>query len=380
MIHRLRALPAALLLPALLLPALLPGCGDFNSTRVPMEQRADEIRAKAARWLWAQQAPDGGWHSETYGLLRSGQSLTPFVLDALLTVPEEQVPRGEALVRRALVFLVSRVDAEGMLGRADGDLEDYPSYATALALRLVRTEIPRKALADRMRQGLLDRQYQETLGWPAEHAAYGAWGMGGERPRPPVDGNLDISMTRYVLEGLAGERGEDVVRARVRARRFLGRCRTEDGSYFFTTVLPDKNKAGAGEGGRYLGYGTTTADAILALRAAGVGASDPNLKSAHGWLVRNNRFDRVPGFSEEEHDRWALSMIFYYRAAAARAFAAAGVDEAPAGTDWRRDLVQRLGLEQRKDGSFRNHGTMMKEDDPFIATALAVRALSAVRD
>ena len=43
--------------------------------------------ARAAAFLWGVQADDGGWHSRTYGLLRSGQSLTPFVLDALLQVP-----------------------------------------------------------------------------------------------------------------------------------------------------------------------------------------------------------------------------------------------------------------------------------------------------
>jgi hypothetical protein len=34
--------------------------------------------AKAAAYLWRQQSADGGWHSHTYGLLRSGQSLTRF--------------------------------------------------------------------------------------------------------------------------------------------------------------------------------------------------------------------------------------------------------------------------------------------------------------
>ena len=42
---------------------------------------------RAVDYLWAQQAEDGGFHSATYGLLRSGQSLTPFVLNALLSVP-----------------------------------------------------------------------------------------------------------------------------------------------------------------------------------------------------------------------------------------------------------------------------------------------------
>src|SRR5688572_8476318 len=56
---------------------------------------ADEQRtlARAAGWLWAQQSEDGGWHSQTYGLLKSGQALTPFVLHALLDVPEDVAAR-----------------------------------------------------------------------------------------------------------------------------------------------------------------------------------------------------------------------------------------------------------------------------------------------
>jgi len=58
--------------------------------------------ARAAGYLWGVQAGDGGWHSRTYGLLRSGQSLTPFVLDALLEVPEEVHPRSRVNVARAI--------------------------------------------------------------------------------------------------------------------------------------------------------------------------------------------------------------------------------------------------------------------------------------
>ena len=38
---------------------------------------------KATAFLQAKQSADGAWRSETYGLLKSGQSLTPFVLFAL---------------------------------------------------------------------------------------------------------------------------------------------------------------------------------------------------------------------------------------------------------------------------------------------------------
>jgi len=38
-------------------------------------RREDAVRS-GVHYLWRQQGADGGWHSRTYGLLRSGQSLT----------------------------------------------------------------------------------------------------------------------------------------------------------------------------------------------------------------------------------------------------------------------------------------------------------------
>src|SRR5215470_3712136 len=70
---------------------------------------------KAADYLWAQQAEDGGWHSRTYGLLRSGQSLTPFILDALLDLKDH--PAGA--VERAIAFIKKNTNADGALGMMD---------------------------------------------------------------------------------------------------------------------------------------------------------------------------------------------------------------------------------------------------------------------
>ncbi len=89
----------------------------------------------AAEYLWSQQADDGGWHSPQYGLMRSGQALTPFVLDGLLTAPESIAPRPEGGVNRALEFIRRRLDKNGSLGHADPDFAEYPVYSTAYALQ-----------------------------------------------------------------------------------------------------------------------------------------------------------------------------------------------------------------------------------------------------
>src|SRR5437660_12144011 len=95
-------------------------------------RRAGTPLGDAARYLWSQQAGDGGFHSSTYGLLRSGQSLTPFVLDALLDVPEGVLAARPAAVGRALGFIRKNTNSDGALGRMDESAADYPNYATAL--------------------------------------------------------------------------------------------------------------------------------------------------------------------------------------------------------------------------------------------------------
>jgi hypothetical protein len=336
---------------------------------VDLHQRAI---TRAARYLWVQQAADGGWHSETYGLLRSGQSLTPFVLNVLLEVPVVAEPPHPDRVERALAFIERSVDADGALGRADPAVEDYPNYATALALRVaVRTG--RRELVDRLLAGLRRQQFGEELGWTPEHPAYGAWGMGGPPRRPPHPGHVDLSMTRHVLEGLSAAGVTPVDPAMVRASTFLGRLQNADGGFFFSTIVVDANKAGP-MGERWKSYGTVTADGALSLLAMGIPPGDPRLRDARDWLVTNHRSDRVPGFQDAE-DRWSTGMVGYYQAASARALAALGVTEAPAGHDWRRELVTTLLAAQRPDGSFLSSSFLMKEDDPLIATTFALSAL-----
>src|SRR5262249_37949656 len=91
--------------------------------------------AKACEYLWSQQSEDGGWHSAQYGVMRSGESLTPFVLHALLQVPESVYPRPHQQMERALDFIRDHVEGHGSLGHGDPDLVEYPVYSTAYALR-----------------------------------------------------------------------------------------------------------------------------------------------------------------------------------------------------------------------------------------------------
>jgi hypothetical protein len=321
--------------------------------------------ARAARYLWAQQAADGGFHSVTYGLLRSGQSLTPFVLGALLRVPNATLAAPAGAVDGAIAFIRRHTSADGTVGRTGGDA-DYPNYATALAVDAMVTAQRRSWTGDiaPMVARLRAEQFGEANGWTPEHTAYGGWGMGGTVRRPPDAGHVDLSMTRFVLEALraSGVPGSDP--AMIRARVFLDRSRNQDGGFFFSPVTPALNKAGQAAG-RFVSYGTATADGVLALRATGVPDSDGRIASAVEWLNRRHQPDRVPGFGESESpsESWSTGLFFYYAAPMSRALPHQPV----------------LLPEQRKDGSFRNDNGRVKEDDPLIATAFAIHVLTSQR-
>ena len=316
---------------------------------------------KAAQYLWAQQAEDGGFHSSTYGLLRSGQSLTPFVLDALLSLPETAAAAKPGATDRAFAFIKRNTNGDGALGQMDETAADYPNYATALAIAVMvkARQSGRNLDVAPMVAHLRSQQFAEANGWKREDLPYGAWGMGGPIHRPPDPGHVDLSMTRYVLEALraAGVPASDP--AITKALVYLERSQNDDGGFFFSTVNPEINKAGEAGGG-YSSYGTATADGLLALRAAGIADRDARASKAINWLKGHHKADRAPGFDGTAREAWGSGLRFYYGSVISKTALGLPVNLPP----------------QAPDGSFRNENKMVKEDDPLIATAFAVHVLA----
>ena len=324
-------------------------------------RRGSTPLSDAARYLWLQQSDDGGFHSSTYGLLRSGQSLTPFVLIALLGVPESESSPPRGAIERALDFIKAKTNADGALGLMDDSAADYPNYATALAVHaMVETKRPGyEKVIEPMVAQLRSQQFSEANGWTSEQAPYGGWGMGGPIHHPPETGHVDLSMTRHVLEALhfAGVAPSDP--AITRALAYLQRSQNSDGGFYFSPVHPDINKAGA-SGGRFASYGTTTADGVLALRAAGVLDGDARIATAITWLRNHHQPDRAPGFDQRTGQQWSSGLRFYYAHAIARVLPGLPIELPP----------------QSLDGRFRNPVNLVKEDDPLIATTFALYVMT----
>jgi hypothetical protein len=359
---------------------------------------ADTPLPRACAYLWKQQAPDGGWHSRTYGLMRSGQALTPFVLHALLAARTSTtcVPPAHS-VDRALDFIRRHVSEDGRLGVSDPDILEYPNYATAYALRcLVRAGTSAdSALIERMRARLAREQFAPESGFTEESLAFGGWGFGGPRS-PTRPGHMDLSHTRKVLQALreAGSTDETVFARALVFLRLMQRHPSEtrahptpitdvsatpgvrfDGGFFFSPIVLDANKGAVlvDERGVFHGsYATPTCDGVLALLAAGVPIDDERVRAARDWLVAHETLDRPDGIPAGNPQSWDEAVDFYHLAVRAEAYKALGLSPRLA---LRMPVL--LLTRQRRDGSFvneRNH--LMKEDDPLLATALAVVALT----
>jgi hypothetical protein len=347
------------------------------------ELSSEALLARAADYLWSKQAADGGWHSETYGLLRSGQALTPFILHSLAQLPPAHFEARAESQRRALDFIHRHVNDAGVLGFHDTDLLEYPNYSTAYALRCLLTSNQEsdRNLASKMAEYLAGQQLGPARGFAKDHPAFGGWGFGG-RATPEHPGHMDLAHTRRVLEALHefdqtrsrnGNRLADAIvfLSRVQNERIPGTA-APDGGFFFSTIVLQANKGRTPPGSeQFQSYATATCDGILSLLAAGVPAADERVQSAADWLKRHPRWDYPDGIPTNHPEPWGEALFFYHLAVRAEVY-----DRLQWPGDWQAEVVRALSTLQRADGSFVNHGSpLMKEDDPLLATTLALIAL-----
>ena len=355
--------------------------------------------ALAAQYLWNQQAEDGGWHSGVHGILRGGQAWTPFVLNALLQVPEDIYSPPEGGIERGLEFIRDRVNDDGALGLADPVVLEYPNYATAYALMVLAEHGAERdtALIRRMSSYLASQQFTEQRRITPEHLAYGSWGFGETNLVEGQTGHIDLSHTRRALQALRAAQLADSS-VYLDAMTFLhfiqkhpddrrpqppGNVVTDssiyDGGFYASPTAEGMNKAGAApdENGAPLyfnTYASTTADGILALLAAGHEPADEVVQDAADWLRAHPSWEAPAGIPLDDPAQWHRVMFFYHIAVRSEAYAA--LDEAGS---WRDQVFALIAPRQHEDGHFANpDGAPNKEDDPILATAMMVETLARV--
>ncbi len=404
----------------MLLTVLFSGC----DMKTGLRTESSRVLRKAADFLWNKQGKDGGWHSETHGLLKIGQVCTPYVLDALMQVPDSIYPIDQNKVRSALDFIKTHTNEEGALGFFDPDLLEYPNYATAFGLKclFLYGDEEDKAFSGKMKDYLLAQQFDEDRGYSRSHSAFGGWGFGEEYLVPGNPGHVDISHTRRILEALQPCGGLDSATCE-NAHLFLMRLQknpkqvvpTEgllasfdsiryDGGFIYSPVQEDVNKGGwvySDSGGTPLymrSYATATCDGVLALLALEeelsggemiwerVGGRKQTKESeakqtkissmvqdGYQWLQDHPSWSEPEGIPPDHPQQWHRVMYYYHLSVRAQVYQRLG-----RGEDWQSVMMKELQGKQAGDGSFSNpEGAPNKENDPLLATAMVVRTLTA---
>ncbi len=356
------------------------------------ELTAEELLRASSEYLWSQQHEDGGWHSGTHGIASGGESWTPFVLYHLLLVPDSIYHRDNARVERALANLRSSISSSGVVGNSDPMISDYPNYATSYAARcLVVVDSPADSnLIAKMRTYLVGQQMTELRGFEKADLVYGGWGFGEKNLPPGVPGHVDLSHSRRVAEALSAMGADPPVMQNLQLfletvqrhpNRYNDASLPYDGGFFASPVVDGVNKGGFvaatdSTSAYFRSYATATADGILALFAADVDANDQRVQDAYRWLSEHPGFETPSGIPEYSPVPWDDVMFFYHLSSRAEVYRRLAET-----SDWTSAVTDLLRDKQYPDGHFSNPaGSPNKEDDPLIATTLAVNALLAVTD
>jgi squalene-hopene/tetraprenyl-beta-curcumene cyclase len=105
---------------------------------------------------------------------------------------------------------------------------------------------------------------------------------------------------------------------------------------------------------------------------AGVSKDDARVKAAVDWIRRHYSLDDNPG--------QGTAGLYYYYHTFGKAMSAMGeaefADKDGVKHNWRRDLFEALKKRQKADGSWANDNPAFLENNPDLATAYALLALS----
>ena len=345
-------------------------------------------------WLFAQQGADGGWHSKTYGQLKDGASVTALALYATSFCAKDLRQKHATAIERGFAFLELGLKKRGTIASPDGSL-DFPTYASALWLSGL-TRLGLDTLTSqraRVIDYLLGAQVAESRGFETKSPSYGGWDFLGLSDAQGITTGTNISVTRYVLRGFIdetewqrasnGSKSLTVLQQMQQAMRwgkaYVLRCQQADGGFAFTPEPASLNNKAAysdAELTRPRSYGTATCDGVLALLACGLKPEDEPVAKAIAWLAKRPGLEGVPGFEGlPAEDGWDRGLRFYYYAALSDVLRYFPLSERDARQE---ALIKHVVSLQKDDGSWVNESDRMRENDPLIATALAIVALSGL--
>ncbi len=373
------------------------------------DDKLQQTMEKSIAWMWSQQSADGAWHSQTHAVLKDGKALTPYILYHLLQIPEDEFTRPEGGVQRGVEFIQREIRASMTMSEDSLPMLNYPNYSAAYALKVLCFLQQYTALQNILVGHLLREQFIEHRGITPDNLAYGGWGYG--EPGLPFGehGHVDVSHTRRIIEAL-DMKAEAKAEAEAEAEAIFGDSltlllshaltmaeiflkgvqRTQedmrlyegclsrkdlpyDGGFISSVVTLATNKCEPvlleAVGYHYPSYATATCDGFLALHALDLTDTKAYADAKH-WLEKNQDMTTIDGLSQDDPEQWHQIMHYYHWAVRAEAMTTAGITG-----DWSEELKQLLIAEQQPEGYYINPiGGVNKEDDPLLATTLAIIA------
>lgn len=335
----------------------------------PFLDKVDSAIKAGYAYLLERQQPDGAWRSSKYDTYKDGESLTPLPLKALLYGPSG--PDGQAAAKRGLAFLAPRMPPAKLT-------MTFPNYSLSIAALCFARDPAYKANQDAIIKFLREQQLVETLGWPKDDLNYGGWGEARTPYRRPKSGKVDparasnLSVTLFVLGALrvSGVPPDDP--AIQKALVFVQRCQNYpgDGGFFFSPFNLRQNKAG-----KKTSYGSMTADGLRALLRAGLGKDDPRVVAARDWIVTHFDPKQNSGEFPKEQEEMRDALFYYYCWTTSHALVEAGSED----SSWARPMLEELLSRQNKQGFWVSQFDRMTEDEPLVATPMALAALTLAR-
>jgi squalene-hopene/tetraprenyl-beta-curcumene cyclase len=339
----------------------------------PDPKELHAVLDKAVAFLKEHQGADGSFAPKL-----GGPGITALVVAGLI---RNGYSASDPVVAKALAYLEKSVKKDG--GIYDKMLANYTTSVALIALTEANTDGRYDAVIKNATQFLKTLQYDESMVEDKDPRLGGTGYDKGKRP--------DLSNTQYFVEAMlaAGVPKDDP--AIQRALKFISRCQNLPGEHndqpFAKKAAPDdkggltympddsdKNPHRTQAGG-LRSSGVMTYAGLKSFLYAGVNKDDPRVKAAVAWIRGHYTLDENPG--------QAKAGLYYYYHTFAKAMAVLAedefVDKAGKKHNWREELFEALKKRQRSDGSWSNDNKEFFENNPELATAYAVLALSYCR-
>lgn len=331
------------------------------------------IERAGVAFLRQSQGADGSFSSQ------AGPGVTGLVAAALLSIG---VPKNDAMVDKAIVYLLKTKRADGGLYAEGSRHANYETCLAIMALSKANEQGEYDGVLQAAQRFVKGEQWDEGEGLSPKDPAFGGAGYG-SKSRP------DLSNTSFFIEALRSTGVEESDPAIQRALAFVNRCQNlespandtpfasklNDGGFYYTPAAGGDSMAGKDEAtGGLRSYASMTYAGLKSMLYAGVGPEDFRVKAATKFLKKNYSVTNNPGMGP--------AGLFYYLQTMSKALAMVGAEtfESDSGArSWRSDILEQLQKTQKVDGSWTNPEPRWMEGDPNLVTGYALLTLANLK-